>query len=178
MQMGTDGLLTRNKPRLCMCALNNTNPLSIPLRKKWCLWFKNWDGLALHTAESQWLLCEAYRVSLSFHSLSGKLSSHCLVIYVCVLVFLTSLWIGPDLLMSVLQTDRVESPGEGNDQESGFLGCVPQCWADHVCDGFQCLIFCSEVWSYNQLRLFFLSFSLSLSAAEPRVFILNYIPHL
>lgn len=65
MEISTGALLTRDRSGLCVHGLNNTNPVTYPLRKKWCLSFKNWDGLALHTVESQWLLCETVRAAPS-----------------------------------------------------------------------------------------------------------------
>lgn len=57
------------------------------------LGFKNQDGLALHTV-SQWVFWEVFR-ALQAHSVHhAEPSSGCVVIYVCVFVFQTLLWMG------------------------------------------------------------------------------------
>lgn len=89
--MSTDALLTGDRPRLCVHSLNSTNPLGIPSEEKAvsdlqiemnyvCSQQSPSDPSAQPTGS-----LPAISVRLT------ELSPHCPVIYVCVLVFLTSL---------------------------------------------------------------------------------------
>lgn len=100
---------------------------------------RNWEGLAFHSAESpRHPLQRLQGLPLGSPAYLPELSSPCLVIYVCVLIFSTSLRTGWDLHISellILQRERKgwgsKSSSAGNMEGGSFswpwTSCVALC---------------------------------------------------
>jgi len=120
--MCVGALLTRDRPSLWVHGLRTPT-----LWGKGCLWFKNWDGLVLHTVEFQWLPCKVFRVSPSLLCLSQgslrRLSCNlCVCAYLPWFISNGSEWVYLDMTdLSLCGWFLVESPGERQGWKNGFL---------------------------------------------------------